>query len=111
MPSPVAITQLARIIGEPVLDCLGVHAGDALPGVLSPEHEDAIQQLTRQHAEHIAEALIQEALIRDDVQDTPSALVYLEDRLRFFGSLLPDEARVVVRERYREALNTWGTGR
>jgi hypothetical protein len=111
VPSPVAISQLGRIIGPPVLECLGVGPDDALPDTLSSEQEREMQRLTGEHAERIAEVLAQEASVSDDVQDMRSAMGYLEDRLRFFGSLLTEDTRARVREGFRAAVDAWGAGR
>jgi hypothetical protein len=110
VPSAVAISQLARIIGRPVLERLGLSPGDVLPDALSSELEREMQQLTGAHAERIADALAQEASASDDVHDTGSAMLYLEDRLRFLGSLLTEDTRIRVRDGFRSAVGAWGAG-
>ncbi len=96
-PSPIQLTQLARLLGDGELHGGGIDTA-RLRGLLG------------ERLERLARGLLEEAVASDDVIDAASAEAYLEDRLAFFGELLSEEQRRRVRELYLEAVRRWGPG-
>jgi len=90
-PSPMQLTQLARLLGEAV-EGLDVRR---------------LRALLDERLERLARGLLEEAVASDDVIDAASAEAYLEDRLAFFGGILTDEQRGRVKGTYLEAVRRW----
>jgi hypothetical protein len=108
MGTRAAIRQLARLLGRDELyRRLGLEEGWQ-PGELSDEQLAGVQALVDERLEDLALALAREAMASDDVLDTGSAVLYLEDRLAFFDELLTEEQREAIRARFREVASRWG---
>jgi hypothetical protein len=60
------------------------------------------------HADELAGALFAEAADNDDVTGAEAALVYLEDRLVFFGDCIGPEEGAVIRREFARRLSAWG---
>ena len=93
-PSPIQLAQLARLVGAEELDSALGSAG--------------LRTFLEERLERLARGLLEEAIASDDVVDAASGETYLEDRLAFFGELLPEEQRQRLRELFMEAARRWG---
>ena len=100
-PSPIQLTQLARLLGAEELHSALDRQGEGID-------VGRLQALLGERLERLARGLLEEAVASDDVVDAASAETYLEDRLTFFGELLPEGQRRRVRELYLEAVRPWG---
>ncbi|OGO07609.1 MAG: hypothetical protein A2Y61_00020 [Chloroflexi bacterium RBG_13_60_13] len=108
MNGHAAIVQLARLLGkEEFYRRLSLTEG-AEPPALDEERLAALRSLVDERPEALAEGLAVEAVVSDDVVDAASAKVYLEDRLAFFGELLTEEQRRVVRAAFGRLVKRWG---
>lgn len=85
-----ATVQLARLLG--------------LPRTTPPEE---LRERAARDPVLLAEALVAEAAESDDVLGVADALAYLELRLRFFGDLVPETARDVLRNAFADRVATW----
>ena len=108
MTQRVAIVQLARLLGrEEFYRRLSLAEG-AEPLALDEERLTALRALVDERLGLFTEALAVEAVVSDDVIDASSAMVYLEDRLAFFGELLTEEQRRAVRKGFGRLVARWG---
>jgi hypothetical protein len=108
MPSPLAIAQLARMVGHAdLLAALGLPEDAELPLALTDTQREAARLLASDRAEAIAEALADEVRANDDIQDAGAAEAYLRERLAFLAPLLPDETRARIRASVHEATSSW----
>lgn len=108
MPSALAIAQFARIVGRTVFAArLGLPADAPLPEVLTDEQRGRARALAGECAGQVAQALLDEAMASDDIQDIAAATAYLEERLRFLGLLLDEETGARIRERFLAVARTW----
>ena len=89
---PEALAQIARLLGDERLRTAS--AEDVRASV------DA-------RLEQLADGLLAEATASDDVIDRESALDFVNDRLRFFGTLLSDGQRTRLLEALRERIEAW----
>jgi hypothetical protein len=104
-PSPIQLAQLARLVGAEELDsALGGRGEADAKGVDSA----GLRAFLEERLERLARGLLEEAIASDDVVDAASGETYLEDRLAFFGDLLPEEQRQRLRELFMEAARRWG---
>jgi hypothetical protein len=104
----VAIVQLARLLGrDEFYRQLSLIQG-AEPSALDEERLVALRALMDERLGLLTEALAVEAVVSDDVIDAASAMVYLEDRLAFFGELLTEEQRQGVRKGFKRLVARWG---
>lgn len=85
----VRLVQLSRLFGIPIRD------------------DETARAAIATHPGDFARALFHEAADSDDVTSVPSAMSYLEDRLLFFDSLIPDGVGESIRLAYREYLRAW----
>jgi uncharacterized lipoprotein YbaY len=109
VPSPLAITQFARIVGRSTLmERLALPPDAQLPDSLTDVQREGARALAAERAEDIAQALLDEAMASDDIQDAASADAYLDDRLRFLAALLPDGARDRIRTVFDSVAGRWG---
>ena len=108
MAERVAIVQLARLLGREEFYRRLSLAEDADPLALDDERLAALRSLVDDRLEALAQALLAEAVVNDDVIDASSAKVYLQDRLAFFGELLTEEQRRLVRQRFEAVASGWG---
>ena len=104
-PSPIQLTQLARLLGADELK-----AGLGRQGKSESEGVDIgrLQAFLDERLERLTRGLLEEAVASDDVVDAASAETYLEDRLAFFGEVLSEGQRRRVRELYQQAVRRWG---
>ena len=108
MTQRVAIVQLARLLGrEEFYRQLSLAQG-AEPLALDDERLAALRALVDNRLGLLSEALAVEAVVSDDVIDAASAMVYLEDRLTFFGELLTEAQRKGVRKGFGRLVARWG---
>jgi len=108
MTQRVAIVQLARLLGkEEFYRRLSLAEGTE-PPLLDEERLTALRALVDDRLGLFTEALAVEAVVSDDVIDASSAMVYLEDRLTFFGELLTEEQRQGVRKGFGRLVARWG---
>ena len=108
MTQRVAIVQLARLLGrEEFYRQLSLAQG-AEPLALDDERLAALRALVDNRLGLLSEALAVEAVVSDDVIDAASAMVYLEDRLTFFGELLTEGQRKGVRKGFGRLVARWG---
>ena len=108
MPSPLAIAQFARIVGrDDLLTQLGLPSGAALPDALTDAQRGRARLLAAERTDQIAGALLEEAMALDDIQDTAGAVAYLDERLAFFSTLLTDDARAAIRDRFIAVAGQW----
>ena len=108
MTQRVAIVQLARLLGKVEFYARLSLAEGAEPQALDEEHLTALRALIDERLGLLTEALAVEAVVSDDVIDAASAMVYLEDRLSFFGELLTEEQRQGVRKGFGRLVARWG---
>ena len=106
-PSPIQLTQLARLLGAGELQTALAREGKGEGEGIDVAR---LQVLLEQRLPGLTRGLLEEAVASDDVIDTAAAEAYLEDRLAFFGELLSEEQRRRVRELYSEAIDRWGAG-
>ena len=108
MTQRAAIVQLARLLGKvEFYRRLSLDEG-AEPAALDEERLAALRALVGERLGLFTEALAVEAVVSDDVIDAASAMVYLEDRLAFFGELLTEEQRQGVRKGFGRLVARWG---
>lgn len=108
MPSPLALAQLARMLGrEEVALALALDSGPDLPAALTEEQQRRVRLLAADHVERIASALIEEIDANDDIQNAGSARAYLDDRLTDLSTLLADETATAIRIRVNATLASW----
>ena len=108
MNERAAVVQLARLLGRhEFYRRLSLAEGADLVA-LDEERLAALRSLVDERLGELAEALAVEAVVNDDVIDAASAKVYLEDRLAFFGELLTEEQRQVVRRGFGRLVGRWG---
>lgn len=109
VPSPLVIQQFGRLVGQrDLLAQLGLPADGPLPDALTDAQRERARALARERAPHIGEALLAEAMALDDIQDAAGAITYLEERLAFFGAVIPDDARAAIRDAFRAVAGRWG---
>lgn len=83
------LTQLSRIFATPIADDETARTAiNARPG-------------------DIASALFLEAVDSDDVTSAATARDYLEDRLAYFGPLVPPSSAEAVRAAFIQRLKAW----
>lgn len=112
MPSPLAITQLARMVGhEELLRRLGLPNGDPVPVRLTEAQRAAARALVEERAGVIARALVEEAAALDEIQSRDGALAYLRERLEVFAPLLTDPARRGICRSFKAATSGWTPAR
>ncbi len=105
-----ALLHLARMLGEErVLAPLGL-SRQHLPPSLDEEQRRRLQARLEGEMGRLARALLAEAAASDDVTDRPSALAYLEDRLRSLGRLLSDGQRSQLWESLLSLTEGWEKG-
>jgi hypothetical protein len=85
----IRLVQLARILGKPVVTPEGARAAFA----------DAPATITA--------AFLEEAAANDDVVSIEAARSYLEDRLAYFGDLVPQAAGSAIRSAFAAAVSRW----
>ena len=95
------LLQLARLVGG---DSFSERFG---PAQTAEPELVALRALVGERLEQIAEALVAEAAASDDVLDQASALVYLEDRLSAFDTLISAEQIERLRAAFRELIASW----
>jgi len=103
-PSSIQLAQLARLLGVDALPAAPAHRPEAGSPAIDLK---LLHAFLRERLERLARGLLEEAVACDDVVDTASAEVYLEDRLAFLGELLSDEEKQRVRELYLAAAQRW----
>ncbi|OGT25691.1 MAG: hypothetical protein A2Z17_01115 [Gammaproteobacteria bacterium RBG_16_66_13] len=108
MTGRLAIVQLARLLGKEEFYRRLPLAEGAEPSALDAERVAALRSLVDERLGILTEALAVEAVVNDDVIDAASAMVYLEDRLAFFGELLTEEQRRAVRKGFARLTKRWG---
>ena len=108
MANRLAIVQLARLLGkEEFYRRLGL--GEvAAPQTLDAERMTALRSLVDEQLGILTEALAVEAVVSDDVINAASAMVFLDDRLAFFGDLLTEEQRRAIRKSFARLTKPWG---
>ena len=107
MTSRLAIVQLARLLGkEEFYGRLGLAEG-AGPQTLDTERMAALRSLVDEQLGILTEALAVEAVVSDDVINAASAMVFLEDRLAFFGDLLTEEQCQAIRKGFARLTRRW----
>jgi hypothetical protein len=89
---PEALAQLVRLLRD---ETLRSASAEALP----PRVEARFDLLV--------EGLIVEAVASDDVFDRESALLFLTQRLRFFGDLLTADQRARLVQALRQKIEAW----
>ena len=89
MTGEIRLTQLSRIFATPITD-----------------DETARAAITARLGD-FASALFLEAADSDDVTNAATALDYVEDRLAYFGPLVPPPVAVVIRAAFIERLKAW----
>jgi len=108
MTDRLALVQLARLLSkEEFYRRLALAEGAEL-SALDEERMDALHSLVDERLGILTEALAVEAVVSDDVIDAASAMVYLEDRLAFFGELLTEDQRQGVRKGFGRLVARWG---
>jgi hypothetical protein len=108
MTQRVAVVQLARLMGRDEFYSRLSLAPGAEPLALDVERLTALRALVDERLGLLTEALAVEAVVSDDVIDAASAMVYLDDRLTFFGDLLTEEQRQGVRKGFGRLVARWG---
>ncbi len=86
-----ALTQLARLLSDE----------------RARESAAAAAEAVERGLDRLADALTAEAAASDDVVDRESAMVYLDDRIAFFGPLLDETQRSRLRQALMERVATW----
>lgn len=84
-----ALTQLRRIYGQAFAS------------------EDEARAAITAAPGRLADALFAEAADSDDVTSTDAALGYLDGRLAFLGTLVPQAAVDAIRAQFRTRLRAW----
>lgn len=107
MTQRVAIVQLARLLGKEEF-YRRLSLAEGTEPLLDEERLTALHALVDDRLGLFTEALAVEAVVSDDVIDASSAMVYLEDRLAFFGELLTEEQRQGVRKGFGRLVARWG---
>jgi hypothetical protein len=107
MTQRVAIVQLARLLGKEEF-YRRLSLAEGTEPLLDEERLTALHALVDDRLGLFTEALAVEAVVSDDVIDASSAMVYLEDRLTFFGELLTEEQRQGVRKGFGRLVARWG---
>ena len=88
-PPSERLRQLSRLFATPI-----------------PDDPAAASAIAARAAE-LGSAFFVEAADSDDVTGEASALLYLEDRLAYFGPLISAEAATAIREAFSERLKAW----
>jgi hypothetical protein len=108
MTNPEAILQLARLTGrDAFLQAIGQSSGEE-PAELSDQQLEDVHALVDASINRIASGVLDEAMASDDVIDSASALVYLDDRLDFLGDLLTREQRENISAKVEGQVKSWG---
>ena len=108
MPSPLVIAQFARLVGRrDLLSCLGLPHDAPLPPLLTDDWQERARALAAKRSTQLAQALLEEAMALDDIQDRDAADRYLLERLEFFASLLDAGTRAAIERRFREVAAGW----
>ena len=108
MTGRLAIVQLARLLGKEEFYRRLPLAEGAEPQGLDTERMAALRSLVDERLGILTEALAVEAVVSDDVINAASAMVYLEDRLAYFGELLTEEQRRAIRKGFARLTKPWG---
>ena len=109
MPSPLAIAQFARLVGRTdLLAQIGLPLDAALPDALTDTQRERARALAAERVGQIAQALLEEAMALDDIQDRAAAVAYLDERISFFAAPLTDAARDGIRKRFHAVAGRWG---
>ena len=101
IPPRELLLQVARLVGP---EAFAKRFGS--PQTAEPE-PDTLRALIDERLDHIARTLVEEAAASDDVIDEPSAVSYLEDRLRTLGDLLTPQQTESIRAAFREQISAW----
>lgn len=101
IPRRESMMQLARLIGlGQFLERFGS------PQTAEPDATD-LAGLVEERLNAIADGLVAEAAASDDVTDTESAQVFLEDRLETLGELIGEEHRRSLIVAFDESTRDW----
>ena len=107
MTRRIAVLQLARLLGkEEFYRRLSLDEGSE-PDELSAEQMARLRLLVDERLKELVRGLAAEVVASDDVTDVVSGVVYLEDRLSFFGELLTADQREKVRDGFRSFASRW----
>jgi len=103
------IWQLIRIVGKgEFLSCLSLQSEEELRSI-GPDQLARIQDLSRRNARKITRLLVHEAIGQDSIQTSQQAEQFLEQRLAFFGDLIPDDVKGQIRQNYSILTAMWGS--
>ncbi|TAK27124.1 MAG: hypothetical protein EPO21_24360 [Chloroflexota bacterium] len=103
------IWQLIRIVGKgEFLSCLSLQSEEELRSI-GPDQLTCIQDLSRRNARKITRLLVHEAIGQDSIQTSAQAEQYLEQRLAFFGDLIPNDVKDQIRENFGTLTAMWGS--
>lgn len=92
MSRPEILAQLARLLSDQEL---------------READDEAVEKAVNQKFWSLAEGLMAEAAVSDDVNDRESAIVYLDARVDFLGPILKPEQRDLLRKTLRQGVSTW----
>src|SRR3990172_5910332 len=102
------VWQLMRILGKnEFLACLSLQNEDEIRSIRA-DQVSSIQDLARRNARKITRLLIHDAIAEDDIQTSEQAKHFLEQRLAFFGDLIPDDVKSQIRQHYGTMTAMWG---
>lgn len=89
---PEALVQLTRLLGD---------------GRLRDGDVDSVRSAVDECFERLVSGLVDEAASSDDVTDRESAILFLDDRLLFFRSLIDNDQRSRLRAALLERIQSW----
>ena len=95
------LLQIARLVGA------GAFAERFGPPQRAEPDVEALRSLVGERLDEVATSLVAEAAASDDVTDQPSALAYLDDRLRTLRDVIAPEHADRVRASFRERIKEW----
>lgn len=103
------VWQLIRIVGKgEFLSCLSLQSEEELRSI-GPDKLAAIQDLSRRNARKITRLLVHEAIGQESIQTSEQAEQFLEQRLSFFGELIPEDVKGQIRQNYSILTAMWGS--
>ena len=106
--SEAQVWQLMRILGKnEFLACLSLQSEDQIRSI-EGDQMGCIQDLARRNVRKITRLFIHDAIADDNVQTSEQAQQFLEQRLAFFGELLPNDVKSQIRQHYSTMTAMWG---
>ena len=102
-----SLQQLARMMGQDkIAEALGLSVGN-FPETITQDQTQSLHRLIEHSVDELSRALLDEAILCDDVIDSDTAVQYVEDRMNFLSDVISDDQNKIIAKKFKELISGW----